>query len=313
MNSTKKITQGAMMIAILGALILIDRMTSFLFTELIVLLIPIIVIMYSAMNSFKDGLVVSAGILILSFILGNFYSTYLIYCPVGILTGTVYSYLLSKDKDRRTLMFSAIFTYVIGELLAMYIIYPLLGFPISQMIDQFKEMFNTYEQIGQSYTSLVSMMGLSFDKLLIILYLISTILMGAMEGILIHILTLFMFKRFKVKDIGTINIWNQKPNRLLSYIAMVMTFLMFIAPKINNETLTYVCFTLSIIGSLILFYYGYIFLLLYCKIVLRKNLAFLFILLGLVMPSLYVTLILCGFLYGAGPLRTYLENKFNTI
>ena len=35
MNETKKLTQGAMLLAIIGALILIDRMSTFLFTELL--------------------------------------------------------------------------------------------------------------------------------------------------------------------------------------------------------------------------------------------------------------------------------------
>ena len=68
MNKTKKLTQGAMMLAIMGALILIDRMTAYWFTEFVVLIAPIIIIMYSAMQSFKDGLLLSVGVVIISVI-----------------------------------------------------------------------------------------------------------------------------------------------------------------------------------------------------------------------------------------------------
>lgn len=310
MNSTKKITQGAMMIAILGALILIDRMTSFLFTELIVLMIPIAVILYSAMNTFKDSLYVSAGIIIISFILGNFYSTYLIYCPVGILTGIVYSYGLSKNKDRRTLMLSAIVTYVIGELLAYYIIYPLLGFPVASMINEFTAVFDEVKNRGGlDYGATLSQLGVSLDKMLVIIFLGSTILMGAMEGLLIHILSVFLLKRFKIKDIGNINIWEMKPNKVLSYVSMILVFSAYLNNFVHDETLNYVFITLTLLGSVVLLYYGYIFVVLYSRIVLKKNLAFIFILLCVFMPTLVITLILMGFLYGAGPFREYLERK----
>ena len=92
MNQTKKLTQGAMMLAIVGALILIDRMTAFWFTELIVLIMPIVVIMYATMHTFKDGVMLCVGLLIISFLLGNFNMTYLIYVPIGIVTGLSYAW-----------------------------------------------------------------------------------------------------------------------------------------------------------------------------------------------------------------------------
>ena len=72
MNQTKKLTQGAMMLAIIGALILVDRVAAYFFTELIVLLIPVVIIMYSTMHTLSDGMVLSVGMIIISFLLGNF-------------------------------------------------------------------------------------------------------------------------------------------------------------------------------------------------------------------------------------------------
>ncbi|MBQ1911247.1 MAG: hypothetical protein II174_06975, partial [Erysipelotrichaceae bacterium] len=64
MNQTKKMTQGAMMLAITGALILIDRMTAYWFTEFVVLIMPIVLIMYATMHTLKDGVLLSVGLLI---------------------------------------------------------------------------------------------------------------------------------------------------------------------------------------------------------------------------------------------------------
>lgn len=314
MNKTKKLTQGAMMLAIMGALILIDRMTAYWFTEFVVLIAPIIIIMYSAMQTFKDGLLLSVGVVIISFLLGNFQMTYLIYIPVGVVTGLAYSFALKRGLDKSTLLFIACVTYVVGEVIASYVIYPLLGFPITQMIEELKVAMDQSSSLtGFDYASVFKTAGLNFDKLLVIIYLISTIIMGAMEGLLIHILTIFLLKRFKIKDLGRVNLWDLKPNKVVAYISFLSLFTFFLKDKITNETLYYVLFTIAIIGFVILLYYGYIFITLYGAIVLRKNIGAIFVLLAFIIPAILLALVIIGFLYATGPLRTYLEGKVNQI
>lgn len=314
MNKTKKLTQGAMMLAILGALILIDRMTAYWFTEIVVLIAPIIIIMYSCMQTFKDGLLLSVGVIIISFLLGNFQMTYLIYVPVGVITGLVYSYGIIKGFDKTTLVFIAIITYAAGEVVASYVIYPLFGFPVAQMIEELKLAMNEVSSIsGINYSDLFSLAGANFDKIIVFIYLVSVILLGAMEGVLIHILSIFLLKRFKIKDLGRLNLWEIKPNKVLSYISFISMFGIFFVNKISNDYLHYALMLIMIIGFIILVYYGYLFLCLYGAIVLRKNIAAFFILISLFIPVLFLSLIVMGFLYGTGPLRIYLENKINFV
>lgn len=310
MNQTKKLTQGAMMLAICGALILIDRMSAYWFSELIVLMMPVVIIMYSAMHGIKDGAILSIGLAIISFLLGNFRFIYLIYVPVGILTGLAYSFGLSRNMDKRSLLFIAILTYVAGEIIATFIVYPLLGFPIAQMITEYREAINgAGSMFGLDYASVFSLAGIDFNKMIIILYIVSTIIMGAMEGVLIHLLAVFLLKRFKIKDLGNINIFDIKPNKTLAYLSMFAMFSLFLLNKIENETLYYVIITIVVIAGMILVYYGYLFTILYGVIVLRRNVGSFLVLLAFIIPVFLVLLMLVGFLYGAGPLRKYLEEK----
>lgn len=314
MNKTKKLTQGAMMLAIMGALILIDRLIAYAFTELVILIAPIIIIMYSAMQSFKDGCLLSIGVLIISFLLGNFQLIYLIYIPVGIVTGLVYSYALIKGMNKSTLLFLSCVTYIIGEIVASYVIYPLLGFPVAQMIEEFKVSMSAADSLmGVSYADVFKASGLDVDKAFIAIYLIATIITGALEGILIHVLVIFLLKRFKIKDLGRMNIFDIKPNKVVSYISFLSLFTFFFRNKITNETLYYILFVIALIGGFILIYYGYLFITLYGVIVLRRNIATLFVILALFVPVLLVVLIILGFLYGAGPLRSLLEDRMNKL
>ena len=314
MNQTKKMTQGAMMLAITGALILIDRMTAYWFTEFVVLIMPIVIIMYTAMHSFKDGIYLSVGLLIISFLLGNFNMTYLIYVPVGIVTGLSYGYGVKKGMDKSRLLMIAIITYVIGELLAQFILYPLFGFPVSKFLEEFRISFDQIGGMtGMSYSSVFEAIGLDFTKILVIMFVISTILMGAMEGVLIHLLSVFLLKRFKIADLGNTNIFDIRPNPTLAYISLLMASTIFLTRFIQNETFYYIAVILAICGALVLLYYGYIFVVLFGVIVLRRNIGALFILLCFLIPGLLFTLMIIGFLYGSGPLRRYLESKAQEI
>ena len=298
------------MLAICGALILIDRMSAYWFSELIVLMMPVVIIMYSAMHGIKDGAILSIGLAIISFLLGNFRFIYLIYVPVGILTGLAYSFGLSRNMDKRSLLFIAILTYVAGEIIATFIVYPLLGFPIAQMITEYREAINgAGSMFGLDYASVFSLAGIDFNKMIIILYIVSTIVMGAMEGVLIHLLAVFLLKRFKIKDLGNMNIFDIKPNKTLAYLSMFAMFSLFLLNKIENETLYYVIITIVVIAGMILVYYGYLFTILYGVIVLRRNVGSFLVLLAFIIPVFLVLLMLVGFLYGAGPLRKYLEEK----
>ena len=314
MNKTKKLTQGAMLLAILGALILIDRMIAYSFTEFVVLAVPVIIIMYSAMQSFKDGLVLSVGVLIIAFLLGNFQMLYVIYTPVGVLTGLVYAYAMNKGLDQTTLLFLACATYIVGEVIAAYVIYPLYGFPVAQLIEEYKTSLNGISSMGgMNYNDVFSSVGLDFNKLIVILFFIGTILTGAMEGFLIHLLAIFLLKRFKIKDIGKLSLWDIKPNKVVAYIAFLSTFSFFLKSYIPNENIFYALFALGIVGCVVLLYYGYLFICLYCAMVLRKNYAPFVILIGLFVPVIFILLIIAGFLYAAGPLRDFLEKKVKQI
>ena len=310
MNKTKKLTQGAMMLAIIGALIVIDRMTAYWFSELLVLMMPTVIVMYSSMYSLNDGFILSVGLLIISFLLGNFNYIYLVYVPVGIVTGLAYSYGVKRNLDKTSLMFIAMAVYVIGEIIATFVISPLMGMPITTLIEEVKLSLNeTGKLVGINYTDLLTSMGLDISKLLIVIFIFTVILMGILEGLLIHLLNVFLLKRFKIKDLGSINIYDIKPNPVVAYISFLSIFAVLFIKDIKNDTLYYILVTIAILGAIVLLYYGYLFMILFGVIVLKRNIGGLFVIIAFFFPVLLFALLIIGFLYGSGPLRRYIESK----
>lgn len=302
------------MLAIFGALILIDRVTAYLFTYLVVLIAPVIIIMYSCMQSFRDSLFLSIGILILTFILGNVQMTYLIFIPVGVVTGLIYAYAVKKGCDKSVLILLACITYAVGELLASYVVYPLFGFPVQQLIDEMKISLNQAGSIvGMNYADIFSSAGFELDKIIVIIFFISTIFTGVMEGFIIHIFSVFLLKRFKIKDLGRVNVFSIKPNKPLAYASIISIFFFFYKDLIKNELLYYILLSLALIGSIILIFYGYIFCSMYGGIVYKKNIGFLLVMISFLFPVLLVALIVIGFLYASGPLKDYINKKMSEI
>ena len=308
MNKTKKLTIGAMLLAIIGAAMIIDRQLSYAFTNFIVLLVPIVIATYSTMYKVSDGLMLCIGLVVFTILFGSL-TTY-IYMPISIIVGVAVAVAIDKGFDRRKINFVAIITYTIAEVLVVYVIMPLLGVSVSSQINSYIEAFNqmiTYSGIETTINSLIG----NLSSLMAVLLVATTVLMGILEGFLTSLLTAFVLKKFNIKDIGLNSPLDIKMPVWLAYTLMILTCLyMFVSSgSIENETIKYIVLALSAVASLILAYYGYFFVILYIrKMKMKINIFLVILAIILLLPLSYIILIVVGFLYGSGPLRKIIEN-----
>ena len=320
MNKTKQITQAAMMLAIVGAVMLLNMRMGGIFSVFITLVIPVTIIVYSARYTVKDGAVLAFAMGILGFVLGAAVSdlTSVIFYPVGALTGIAYSFGVPRNYPKQRLLFLAMAVFVIGEVLASFVLFPLLGFPIDRELEMLREVFtgtgNVFGDGTNPYAVVAEVFGNRLDVLILIVYILSTVLTGVMEGLIIHILAVFLLKRFKIRDLGSIALIDHEPNPLIAYAAFILQFVFFVTLKIEDTALYSILISFSLIGSIILIYYGYIFVMLYGRIVLKKNVT-VFLIFGMffLLPVVLPLLLICGFLYGSGPLRRYILSKRNPV
>ena len=306
MNKTRKLTQGAMLLAIIGALMLIDRQLSFLFEDLIVLAVPVVIVIYSTMYSVKDGALLCFGLGILTVLFGSTL-TY-IYMPVSCVVGLGMSIGVKKNLDRRKLSIIAIILYVIGEVIATFVVMPIIGIDLASQVGQLSALLDQY-----GLTSQMSALNINVPSFLIVMYIASTIIVGILEGYLTSLLTTMLLKRLKIKDIGISSIMDLKISPVTTYILFALSILMFtniMALKDKNEILVYVVMCISFMAMLVLVYYGYIFCLIFGKMMFgKKALIFILLFLLFLFPTSFFVLMIIGFLYGAGPLRNFLERK----
>ncbi len=309
MNKTKKLTTGAMLLAIIGAAMIIDRQLSYAFTNFIVLLVPIVIATYSTMYKVSDGLMLCIGLVVFTILFGSL-TTY-VYMPISIIVGVAVSIAIDKGFDRRKINFVAIITYTIAEVLVVYAIMPLLGVSISSQISSYIEAFNQMIKYA-GMESTVNSIVVDLNSLMAVMLVASTVLMGIFEGFLTSLLTAFVLKKFNIKDIGLNSPLDIKMPVWLAYTLMVFTCLYMFAidGSIENETIKYIALALSVMASLVLVYYGYFFVILYIrKMGMKINIFLVVLAIILLFPLSYIILIVVGFLYGSGPLRKIIENS----
>jgi len=307
MNKTKKLTQGAMLLAIVGALMVLDREFGFLFTEFIILAMPVIIIIYSTKFELRDGLILTVGLLFLVFVIGNF-SAY-IFVPTAILVGLVYSWGIKKDFNNRKLMISASLIYIVGEIITTLVIMPLMGI---DFISSFMETFNEIDTAANG--ALSASLGTSLNSVMMLSMMIGIVLLGVIEGWLIHSFSIIFLRRFKIKEIPVSNILDFRMNPILAYVCFIASFgNIFLLKMDPNSVLFYVLGSITMIGSIILVYVGYLFIVIWGKVVLNKNLTFIPIVLIIFFPACVLGILILGFLYGAGPLKRYIDKKRNIV
>lgn len=309
MKNTRKITLGAMLIAIAGALIIIDRITNYFFSTFIVLAIPVVVIVYSLMYTIKDGVVFSIALLIVSIFLGMSEPTllYVVFVPVGVIAGLLYALGVKKDLNKKMLMFISMAIYILGEIISTFLLLPLVGISVSGQLAEMKQMVDQSFSLMGGYTEVLN---IDFEKILLLSFFLGTLIVGIVEGLILHLLSSFMLHKLKIAEIKSGSIIDIKPNRALAYICITFLFGMFFIKYINNETILYTVLALSVVAFLILAFYGYIFVILYSRVVIKRNIIFLIILaIFLFLPLMLLLLVILGFLYCSGPLYIYLLKR----
>ena len=309
MKNTKEITTGAMLLAIYGAILLIDRQLSFLFTEIVVLAAPVLIIVFGNMYNFKDGMIFSIALLIISMIVSPSVYSYF-YLILGSIIGNVYNFLLHKGVNTKILLLVTVILFIIADIAYMFIVSPLLlNYTFEQELVFVKETMN--EVLPPEILSSFSLLGISFDDMLKTIGLISFVLVGLMEGLIVHFISILVLKRFKINISANVNqLLVLKP--VAAYILFIGSALIFAARFIDNSMAASICIGISSVCMLVLCYYGYVFILMFLRVRYQKSYTLLVILaIVFLFPISLYFLLFIGFLYGAGPLKKYLVVERN--
>ena len=298
MRNTKTITTSAMLLALIGALFLLNRAFAFFFDPIAHTVSALIILIEIVLYGYKMGLVVSFGALIMGFLFGGSYI--LIYTPLAILAAFAYGFAVAKRFGAKEAVAMTSVIYIIGEFIITLLIMPLLGIDtISDLSTSLSEMF---KEMGFVFDAM------SFENLIKVSLSISLALTGFLEGLLLHLLAKIIFKRFHISTLPKEKAIVLRP--LHGYIAMFLVFgFIFVNSREINDIIYYVVSCLGLLAAVVLIFSGYTYFVSLGNSYRMNFSLYLILIIVLLFPYSLLILIITGFLYITGPLKNTLNRR----
>ena len=186
-NKTMKITFGAMTIVFFTLLITIDRQTGGVFSGSLLFLFPIPFMIYSNKFGFKDSIAIILATSFMALIFGNFTTNFIAISEVII--GTIYGTMQYHKRNK-------LLTLVIIILFSIFLTIASVTFLASLLNTNMMNEIYEVQTILKGYGSFVPTTLYSIEFLKKI-YILSGILVGIMQGLIIFLIGEFVNKKTK--------------------------------------------------------------------------------------------------------------------
>ena len=304
-TKTQELTYGAMIVAIFGVLLLINRQTGGFLEGIFMFIFPIPMVAFSAKYGWKDSLPVFVCTVLLSFLFGTF--TAIFYAIAESFIGMVYGSCIKAERDMNRTLVLVVALSAIAELLCSVALASLFGIDINQDIMAMQEGMNqAFEQAGIDTATGI----LSYDYLRR-MYVISMGFMGAMQGLIVYYLSLVILRKLRYPIKKPQPLTQYYPSKISGFIAafLVFVYIYSFAKPFANPTVQDIAQSAGICGVIYLIFFGYIALLMVCRVYLRLPRAVGFILSLLITFTISYIPIVAGYIYISGNLHYAIDDR----
>ena len=304
-TKTQELTYGAMIVAIFGVLLLINRQTGGFLEGIFMFIFPIPMVAFSAKYGWKDSLPVFVCTVLLSFLFGTF--TAIFYAIAESFIGMVYGSCIKAERDMNRTLVLVVALSAVAELLCSVALASLFGIDINQDIMAMQEGMNqAFEQAGIDTATGI----LSYDYLRR-MYVISMGFMGAMQGLIVYYLSLVILRKLRYPIKKPQPLTQYYPSKISGFIAafLVFVYIYSFAKPFANPTVQDIAQSAWICGVIYLIFFGYIALLMVCRVYLRLPRAVGFILSLLITFTISYIPIVAGYIYISGNLHYAIDDR----
>lgn len=222
------ITYGAMMTALLGVLLFVNRQLAGAFDTFLFWIIPVLVIVYCGKFTTRRGLVLGAAMLAVTFIISTPATVF--YVAGSLIAGLVYSLGMDKGWSSAGLA-AAVFAVSLAMAVVTTFIAPaFFGYDLTEELAYYKQFI---QQAGQAMNLSSSVIAALFtDHLILALYVLACVLTSVMEGILVHLLAFIVLRKLKMKTPPMTSLSHLKANVWVKSFVLVA----FAAALLMNGT-----------------------------------------------------------------------------
>lgn len=212
------ITTGAMMIAIFGVMLLLNRQTGDIFQGVFVFILPIPMVAYAVQYGWKRSLPVWAAMCLTSFFFGTFATVF--YASVQSFTGLVFGTMLYNKKDTTQTLFTVMLLSVSANILNLLFSAALFGYNLTADANELMTiMKESMEKAGQALPDI--MLSTAMWKQMLI---VSMVFSGVIQGFIMFQLTLIILRRLKFPVERAKSIYLYFPPRWLGFVCLGIFF-----------------------------------------------------------------------------------------
>ena len=222
-ENTQKLTFGALLVAVFGVLLLLNRQTGAMLEETFVFLFPIPMVAFSARYGWKDSVPVFVCTVLISIFCGIFSSAF--YAVTQSFIGMVYGSCLHAKRDMNRTMLLVMALSAVSSLLSSVVLASLFGINIQEDIAFMQTaMTESLEKAGISMSSsqgqAISLM-LQPDSLLR-MFIVSMLFMGLVQGFIVCQLSVLILRRLRFPIAKPAPITSYYPPRWTGVVAFIL-------------------------------------------------------------------------------------------
>lgn len=225
-ENTQKLTFGALLVAVFGVLLLLNRQTGGMLEETFLFLFPIPMVAFSARYGWKDSLPVFVCTVLISIFCGIFTSAF--YAITQSFIGVVYGSCLYAKRDSNKTMLLVMALSTISNLLSSIVLASLFGINLKEDMEMMQTMMRqAIEKAGGNMTpqQMQSIELLLQTDTLMRIFIVSMIFMGVLQGFIVCQLSLLILRRLRFQIQKPAPITSYYPPRWTGVIALLVFFL----------------------------------------------------------------------------------------
>lgn len=261
-SNTKKLTTGAMIVAIFGLMLLLNRQSAGMFEEFFLYLFPIPMVAYASMYDWKTSLPVLAAMAIFAFFFGNFSTIF--YAVTQAFIGLILGTCVHRKKEPTKTMFLVMLLCAITNVLNTIVLAGLFG------IDLEKEIVSLQQTLNDVFLSagVVIPPQLLEHNYLMQMMVISMILLGIIQGLVVYYLSLLVLRRLRFKVPKPMSIFCYFPPKWTGALAAVcyLAYNVILAKPLENRTIQTAIQSAGMCGQVYLLFFGVLAVLLYTRV-----------------------------------------------
>ena len=197
-ENTQKLTFGALLVAVFGVLLLLNRQTGAMLEETFLFLFPIPMVAFSARYGLKDSLPVFICTVLISIFCGIFTSAF--YAVTQSFIGMVYGSCLYAKRNMTRTMLLVMGLSAVSNLLSSVVLASLFGINIQEDIEFMQT--GIREAFSKAGVAATAQQQQAIDILLqpdalLRMFIVSMIFMGIVQGFIVCQLSVLILRRLR--------------------------------------------------------------------------------------------------------------------